>query len=153
MPSPLRKKKPPSASPQRRSILATAAASFAVAATGRVPVVHGNDLSPTSTIANVYEVIPSSAKNKIHPRRVVKIGHIPRTEFTKFPREDHHFQARTKYSESQIKKDLLSKRYWLLHHFNTPLNDSTEDDSDNRPILRSDTQEMRIGSSIWTAIR
>ena len=54
MPSPLRKKKPPSASPQRRSILTAAAASFAVAATGGVAGVHGNDSSPTSTITNIY---------------------------------------------------------------------------------------------------
>ena len=119
--SPVRKKNPPPSSParsQRGSVFIATAVSFATAK--ERPVVFDKQ-SPTSIVKRVFDVARTPAKGKQSSgRAVVKIGHIPRTEFTRFVREDHHYKKKTKYLEPQIKKDLLSKRFWLLHHFNTP---------------------------------
>ena len=128
VPSPLRKKKPPALSPTRSSHYSTLAASaltFAAAVDRSVAAMDSDKPLPTSIVEHVYEVAPPPVKKKSpssrpSSRSIVKIGHIPKTEFVRVVREDRHYKAKTKYLEPQIKKDLLSKQFWLLHHFNTP---------------------------------
>ena len=142
-----RSKKTRSSSPAlspRRSVLAAAAVSIASVVNRSVSVNDTRDTpSPNSTIADIYEVAAPPAKSKTPPRRVVKIGHVPRSEFWKHPREGHHFKSGNKYTDAQIQSDLLSKRYWLLHHFQVPTASTTDsEDSNSRPILRSDKEDI-----------
>ena len=99
---------------------------------------------PKSIVECVYKVVPPPVKKKsLSSHTIVKIEHVPKTEFARFPREDHHYKAKTKYLESQIKKDLLSKRFWLLRYFNTPQPSTIYDNSNTHLILQSYTQEIK----------
>jgi len=89
----------------------------------------------------VYEVAAPS--DKTPPRAIVKIGHVPRSEFWRHPREGHHYKSGNKHIDAKIQSDLLSKRYWLLHLFQFPTTDTANGDIiDSRPIMRSDKEEI-----------
>ena len=107
--SPVRKKKPPASSSSqspRYSLLVAAAVGRPAGA------INFDEPSPNSIVDRVNEVVPSPAEKKSpSSRSIVKIWHMPRSKFTRFSREDHHYKSKTKYTESQIKKDLLSKQY------------------------------------------
>ena len=109
----------PARSP-RHSVLAAAAVSIASDVNQTIPGVGNRAPSPTSTITNVYEVAAPPDKDKTTPCRILKIGHVPRSEFWKHPREEHHFKSGIKYTDAKIKSDLLSKHYWLINHFQVP---------------------------------
>ena len=140
------KKTRPSSPPRspRLSVLAAAAVSIASVVNRSISVNDNHDTpSPISTIANIYEVAAPPDKSRTPPRRVVKIGHVPRSEFWKHPRDGHHFKSGNKYTDARIQSDLLSKRYWLLHHFQVPTASTVDsDDSDPRRILRSDKNDI-----------
>ena len=80
---------------------------------------------PISTIANVLDVVPvkpqvmKKAKTTTDLKDL-KTGPVPTTEFWKAPREEHHYKLNTKYSETIIKSDLRSNKYWLNNHFSLP---------------------------------
>ena len=68
------------------------------------------------------------------------LGLVPRTEFLKWPRENHHHKKITKDSDTEIQSDLKSKRFWILHHFFTPPQPSTTNEAQLGSITRSDIE-------------